>query len=130
MTETLNLTAITLFVGDPSRAKSLYARAFGATVVYEDDVAVTFRFDTLLVNLLKSSEANELVEPVSVGSADAGARFQLTLTVEDVDDAAVRVADAGFRHLNGPIDRPWGVRTAAFADVDDHVWELAAPLGE
>jgi catechol 2,3-dioxygenase-like lactoylglutathione lyase family enzyme len=124
----LNLSAITLFVADPSRAKALYTGAFGATVVYEDDAAVTFRFETLLVNLLKSSEATELIEPVEVGVGDAGARFQLTLTVDDVDAAAVRVADAGFRHLNGPIDRPWGVRTAAFADFDGHVWELAAPL--
>jgi catechol 2,3-dioxygenase-like lactoylglutathione lyase family enzyme len=27
--------------------------------------------------------------------------------------------------LNGPIDREWGVRTAAFADPDGHVWEVA-----
>ncbi len=27
--------------------------------------------------------------------------------------------------LNGPQDRPWGRRTAAFADPAGHVWELA-----
>ncbi|MET0609013.1 MAG: VOC family protein, partial [Gaiellaceae bacterium] len=29
----------------------------------------------------------------------------------------------------GPIDRPWGLRTAAFADPDGHVWEVAAKIG-
>ena len=28
--------------------------------------------------------------------------------------------------LNGPIDRPWGIRTAAFRDPAGHVWELAS----
>ena len=30
--------------------------------------------------------------------------------------------------VNGPIDSPWGLRTAAFADPDGHVWEVAAPI--
>jgi catechol 2,3-dioxygenase-like lactoylglutathione lyase family enzyme len=49
--------------------------------------------------------------------------------VEDVDGACTELAARGVRLLNGPIDRPWGVRTAAFADPDDHVWELAQQLG-
>jgi uncharacterized glyoxalase superfamily protein PhnB len=32
--------------------------------------------------------------------------------------------------LNGPIDRPWGMRTATFADPDGHIWEIAQQLGE
>ena len=31
---------------------------------------------------------------------------------------------------NGPIDRVWGMRTAAFADPDGHVWEVAQQLAE
>jgi uncharacterized glyoxalase superfamily protein PhnB len=30
--------------------------------------------------------------------------------------------------LNGPIDRPWGRRTAAFADPAGHLWEVAQEL--
>ncbi|HPM51986.1 MAG TPA: hypothetical protein PK282_07100, partial [Rhodoglobus sp.] len=30
--------------------------------------------------------------------------------------------------LNGPVDRPWGIRTAAFADPAGHVWEIAGPV--
>ena len=124
-----DLSAITLFVADPHRSKEFYVRAFGAPVVYEDEVAVTFRFDGVLVNLLQAGEANELIEPAAVGAGDAGARFQLTVTVADVDADCRRLAEAGVALLNGPVDRPWGVRTAAFSDPDGHVWELAAPGG-
>ena len=31
--------------------------------------------------------------------------------------------------LNGPVDRPWGLRTACFADPGGHLWELAQELG-
>jgi uncharacterized glyoxalase superfamily protein PhnB len=49
--------------------------------------------------------------------------------VEDVDAAARGLAERGVTLLNGPVDRPWGVRTAAFADPAGHVWELAQPTG-
>lgn len=31
----------------------------------------------------------------------------------------------GIDLVNGPIDRPWGIRTALFADPDGHLWEFA-----
>ena len=40
------------------------------------------------------------------------------------------LAERGVALLNGPVDRPWGIRTAAFADPAGHVWEIAAPLEE
>jgi len=30
--------------------------------------------------------------------------------------------------LNGPVDRPWGMRTASFTDPGGHIWELAQSL--
>jgi uncharacterized glyoxalase superfamily protein PhnB len=32
--------------------------------------------------------------------------------------------------VNGPVDRPWGRRTAAFADPAGHAWEVAQLLPE
>jgi uncharacterized glyoxalase superfamily protein PhnB len=32
--------------------------------------------------------------------------------------------------INGPVDRPWGRRTAAFADPAGHVWEIAQVLSD
>jgi len=34
----------------------------------------------------------------------------------------------GVTLLNGPVDRPWGRRTAAFADPSGNVWEVAQIL--
>lgn len=31
----------------------------------------------------------------------------------------------GVELLNGPVDRPWGNRTASFRDPDGYVWEIA-----
>lgn len=69
--------------------------------------------------------AVELIEPASVASVEAGARFQLTVEVDDVDAVCALLADRGVELLNGPMDRPWGVRTASFRDPGGHIWEIA-----
>jgi catechol 2,3-dioxygenase-like lactoylglutathione lyase family enzyme len=121
--------AITLFVGDVQRSKAFYASLLERDPIYEDDVAATFRLEPGLLNLLLVSEAPELIEPAAVASEDPGARLLLTITVDDADAACAALAAKGIELLNGPVDRPWGVRTAAFADPDGHAWELAQPIG-
>ncbi len=120
--------AITLFTEDLERAKAFYLTAFGLPVVFEDENSAVFRFDGTLINLLRVTEAGELITPAAVGGAGAGVRSQLTISVEDVDAACAELSRRGVELLNGPVDRPWGVRTAAFADPAGHVWELAQPL--
>jgi catechol 2,3-dioxygenase-like lactoylglutathione lyase family enzyme len=122
------LDAITLFVDDHRRSRAFYERVFASPPIYEDDDAVTFRLENAMLNLLRRPAAHELVAPAAVGSGDAGAAFQLTLAVEDADAASAALTSRGIELLNGPVDRPWGVRTAAFADPDGHVWELAQAL--
>jgi uncharacterized glyoxalase superfamily protein PhnB len=31
----------------------------------------------------------------------------------------------GAELVNGPMDRPWGIRTASFRDPAGHLWEIA-----
>jgi uncharacterized glyoxalase superfamily protein PhnB len=45
--------------------------------------------------------------------------------VADVDATCAELERRGVQFLNGPIDRPWGARTAAFRDPAGHVWEIA-----
>jgi catechol 2,3-dioxygenase-like lactoylglutathione lyase family enzyme len=116
------ITAITLFVADVARSKEFYSKAFSLPVHYEDDVSCVFQFGPTLVNLLQSTEVAELVEPASMGS---GATSVHTLTVDDVDATVATLTQAGVALLNGPVDRPWGIRTATFADPDGHLWEIA-----
>jgi catechol 2,3-dioxygenase-like lactoylglutathione lyase family enzyme len=120
--------AITIFVEDPKRSKSFYEKVFDAPAVYEDDNSVVFKFENTIVNLLARREAPELIEPAKVAGADAGASFQLTIWVDDADAVCAELANRGVALLNGPQDREWGVRTAAFGDPDGHVWEIAQEL--
>ena len=120
--------AITLFVDDPKRSKDFYADLFDLSAIYEDEDATTFRFDNMLVNLLKASAAGDLIAPLVVGEREARPRFQLTIWVDDADAACADLRAHGVELLNGPLDRDWGVRTAAFADPDGHIWEIAQPL--
>ena len=121
--------AITLFVDDPRRSRAFYEHAFAVSPVYEDEDAVTFRFDNTLINLLALPAARELIDPGEVAGREDGSRLQLTVWVEDADAACAELTGRGVELLNGPIDREWGVRTACFADPDGHVWEVAQQLG-
>jgi catechol 2,3-dioxygenase-like lactoylglutathione lyase family enzyme len=119
------ISAITLFVEDLATTRQFYRDVFDLPIHYEDDVSAVFKFGASLVNLLQVTEAPELVGPATVASADAGARFQLTIEVDDVDSMSAELRRRGVELLNGPIDRPWGVRTAAFRDPGGHIWEIA-----
>lgn len=127
MTETWakGVAAITLFVEDLAAAREFYLRAFELPVHFEDGSSVVFAFGGTLINLLDVRAAPELIEPASAGGPDAGPRSQLTLQVTDVDAVCTELAGRGVELLNGPIDRPWGIRTASFRDPAGHVWELA-----
>lgn len=116
------ITAITLFTDDLPATKDFYVEVFGLPIVFEDEASAVFRFGTQLINLLSSAEVAEVIEPAVMGT---GARTLFTLTVEDVDAACEDVRRRGVTLLNGPEDRPWGVRTACFADPGGNLWEIA-----
>ncbi len=118
--------AITLFVEDLDAARRFYQEVFGLAVAFEDDDSAVFSFGNTIVNLLESTAARELIAPAAVSGRDAGARLQLTIEVDDVDAMCAELATRGVELLNGPMDRPWGVRTASFRDPGGHVWEIAA----
>jgi len=119
------IDAITLFVEDLEAAKKFYLNVFELPVVFEDDDSAVFKFGNTLINLLKITEAGELVEPAMVASRNAGSRFVFTINVEDVDAMCAKLSARGVELLNGPMDRPWGIRTASFQDPSGHIWEIA-----
>ena len=120
-----SIAAITLFVEDLDSAKSFYQEVFGLPIHYEDENSAVFEFGATLVNLLKATEAPGLIEPALVASRDAGVRFQFTLGVDDVDSMSEELGRRGVELLNGPMNRPWGIRTASFRDPGGHIWEIA-----
>ena len=117
--------AITLFVEDLAAAKRFYREVFGLPVTFEDDDSAVFNFGNTIINLLRTTAAGELIEPAAVASLEAGSRLQFTVEVDDVDAMCEELASRGVELLNGPMDRPWGVRTASFRDPGGHIWEIA-----
>jgi catechol 2,3-dioxygenase-like lactoylglutathione lyase family enzyme len=120
--------AVTLFVEDLPATKGFYENVFDLPVYFEDDSSVVFQFGNTLINLLDIAESHELVAPAAVASRDSGSRFQFTIAVDDVDGVREELIRRGVTLLSGPIDRPWGVRTASFSDPAGHVWEIAQSL--
>ena len=124
----LNVDVITLFVEDLQHAKSFYQEVFGLPVYFEDPNSAVFNFGNMLINLLVEPAAHELIAPEVVARRESGARFQFTIGVENVDAACEELRKRGVELLNGPMDRPWGIRTASFADPGGHIWEIAHSL--
>jgi catechol 2,3-dioxygenase-like lactoylglutathione lyase family enzyme len=119
------ISTVTLFVEDLEPTKQFYLEVFGLPLKFEDADSAVFDFRNTQINLLKTTAAPELIEPASVGSREAGSRMAFTIDVDDVDAMCAELAERGVKLLNGPMDRPWGVRTASFMDPAGHIWEIA-----
>ena len=119
------ISAITLFEEDLEAAKRFYGDVFGLSLVFEDANSAVFKIGNALINLLKTSAAHGLIEPGLVASPEAGSRLQFTIQVDDVDAMCADLVSRGVQLLNGPMDRPWGVRTASVRDPGGHIWEIA-----
>jgi catechol 2,3-dioxygenase-like lactoylglutathione lyase family enzyme len=119
------ISAITLFADDLAATRQFYLDVFGLPIMFEDADSAVFNFSNTLINLLKATAATELIEPAAVARPELGARAQLTVDVDDVDATCAELVRRGVVLINGPMDRPWGVRTACFADPAGHIWEIA-----
>lgn len=124
-----SLEVISLFVEDLPAASVFYKKVFAHEVLFEDDVCSILRIGNIVINVLNIENAPTLVEPVTVGGAKAGPRALYTANVKNCDAVCAELAALGVTLLNGPMDRPWGRRTAAFADPAGNVWEVAEELG-
>ena len=120
-----DIFAVTLFVEDLKAAKEFYQAVFGLPVVFEDGNSAVFKFGETLINLLKTTAADELIRPAKVAGREAGSRFVFTIQVDDVDAMCAELTARGVVLLNGPMDRPWGIRTASFIDPGGYIWEIA-----
>ncbi|MFC4453673.1 VOC family protein [Deinococcus sonorensis] len=119
------ISAITLFAEDLNTSKQFYQRVFDVPVHYEDENSAVFLFGQVMINVLATTSVDDLIAPAVMASRGAGARQVYTLPVDNVDALCVELTRRGVELLNGPVDRPWGVRTASFLDPAGHIWELA-----
>jgi len=122
------IDAITLFVEDLGETKRWYEAFLSKPPIFEDPNSVVFAVGEAVVNLLHVSAVPELIEPAAAALRTDGSGVVLTLPVDDVDAMATELQRRGATLLNGPMDRPWGIRTASFRDPDGHIWEIAAKI--
>lgn len=122
-----SVNVINLFAEDLARTKTFYRDVFGLPLVFEDEKSALFKFENMML-MVRDAGVPELIAPAAVGSPEDGSRFVLAVFVEDVDGTCTELAQRGVVLLNGPSDRPWGMRTASFADPSGHVWEIAQDL--
>jgi catechol 2,3-dioxygenase-like lactoylglutathione lyase family enzyme len=124
------LEVITLFVEDLSTATTFYTDVFGLEVISEDDESAVLKLKNVAINLLVVGEAHGLIAPAPVASGGTGTRALLTINVKDTKAVISELEHHGVKLINGPVDQPWGRRTAAFADPAGHIWEIAQELHE
>ena len=122
------IDAITLFVEDLGETRAWYSATFARQPIFEDPNSVVFDFGNTIVNLLHVSAVPDLIEPAAAALRTDGSGVVFTLAVDDVDAMATEIERRGARLLNGPMDRPWGIRTASFRDPDGHIWEIARKI--
>jgi lactoylglutathione lyase len=122
------IEVITLFVEDLAKAKAFYTDVFGLAEVYADDVCSVMKMGGLAINVLKSANGPELVSPAPVAAPGQGSRMIFTIKVKDTTAVCAELHQHAVALINGPVDQPWGRRTAAFADPDGNVWEIAQDI--
>jgi catechol 2,3-dioxygenase-like lactoylglutathione lyase family enzyme len=132
MTQSLKaVNVITLFVEDPLRSKQFYEGIFDVVGVDEGHGTVIFGLDNVFLRLLRRDEAeSEMLGQVSVADPRSGTSVQLAFSVDDAEAFCTELSERGVSIAYGPVDRPWGVRNAAFADPDGHVWQFGSEISE
>jgi lactoylglutathione lyase len=123
-----NLAGVTLVQERLDEAKAFYTEVFELQAAFEDESNVVFKVGDTVVHLLEVGAAPALIGPGPVAAPSAGHRVQLGVQVDDVDDLCRQLSQRGVRVLSGPMDRPWGIRTANFEDPGGHLWEVWTDL--
>jgi lactoylglutathione lyase len=120
-----SMSIITLFTEDLAGTRDFYEEILGLPVLGDHGDNIVFKLGNVMVNLARVSAAANFGVPTRVADRGAGVRVVLPVAVDDVDAACAELARYGLALLDGPVDRPWGVRTASFTDPAGHIWELA-----
>jgi catechol 2,3-dioxygenase-like lactoylglutathione lyase family enzyme len=123
-----SIDVVNLFAEDFAGTRTFYQEVLGLPVAFEDQNTAVFKLENVMVCLTDVSAGPDPIAPVAVASPESGSRFVLSVFVDDVDTACAELAQRGVVLLNGPVDQPWGVRIASFADPAGHIWRIAQDL--
>ena len=94
------------------------ASAAGAVVMF------TLEHGLILALYPRRELAKDAHEPVGVASSTEFSIGHLVQSREEVDALLVRAAAAGATVTDAPHERPWGIYSGYFKDLDGHLWEI------
>jgi catechol 2,3-dioxygenase-like lactoylglutathione lyase family enzyme len=132
------ISVVTLAVSDLDRALTFYRDGLGlesrgviATEFAGDEtnaagaIAMFQLEGGLLLSLYPRTElakdANIAFGPPKTGEFSIG---QVVPTKDDVDASLAQAQAAGATMTDAPHDRPWGIYSGYFRDLDGHLWEI------
>jgi catechol 2,3-dioxygenase-like lactoylglutathione lyase family enzyme len=90
----------------------------GALVLFELDKGV------MLALYPRTELAKDSKQPVGGASSTAFSLGQLVQNKEEVDTVLKQAQAAGATVTEEPHERPWGIYSGYFKDVDGHLWEI------
>ena len=114
-----------LFVDDLDKCVRFYRDTLGFEPTFSDSVSAAFRLEDQDFVVLKLSAAADMVgEETLALHQGAGRRTLLCADAGDIDALYESLTAKGLTFLKPPVDKPWGRRTAYFADPEGNLWEL------
>lgn len=125
---TNSLGALTVFVTDVDAETAFHCDVLGLPLAFADADSAVLMLRPTALNLLAVDAAAELVAPAAPRPLTSQAQILLSLWVDDVDAVCTELARRGVELLNGPVNRAWGKRTAAFTSPGGLTWEIAQDL--
>jgi lactoylglutathione lyase len=124
VTPARQLGYVILYVADLDRSIAFYRDSIGLQLKFVDAGYAEFASGPTRFALYEQRRASWLIDsPTTPGPA-----AEVVFVVDDVDEEARQLSDAGVPVLAPPTDRPWGHRTVHVADPDGFVVELAQEI--
>jgi catechol 2,3-dioxygenase-like lactoylglutathione lyase family enzyme len=122
------IDVVNLFAEDFAGTRTFYQDVLGLPLAFLDENTAVFKLENVMVCLTDVSSGPDLIAPMAVASPGSGSRFVMSVFVDDVDSVCTELAQRGVVLLNGPVNQPWGMRIASFADPAGHIWRIAQDL--
>ena len=111
--------------------KEFYTSTLGFSVTLELEQFVEFSHEGVRFAISTSSVMAETTKQDSYNNQKSGHSFELAFRVNspnDVDTEYQTLITKGATPIASPEDKPWGQRTAFFADPDGNIHEVFADL--
>jgi hypothetical protein len=119
------ITLITLGVRDLGRARSFYEAIGWTGGEQPDEEVVFFQAGAMILGLWRRERLLEEAGLTDTGGTEAVSLAHNVGSREEVDAVIEEAERAGATIRRRPAPTDWGGYSALFADLDDHLWEVA-----